>query len=127
MLFNSHHTVDIVRECIVEAGEGRFIYRGRAEWLIGDTDYDVSDDYEVYVITKCLIHQYKVKYLSRIPLLDTYYQHVNRRILAEAGTRDLLLMYVDDEYDSAEYDGGWLLKRACAIGTTGASDNDNSD
>ena len=53
MLFNSHPTADIMRECIVEAGEGRFIHRGRAEWLVGDTDYDGSDGYEVYVITKC--------------------------------------------------------------------------
>ena len=93
MLFTSHPTADIIRECIVEAGEGRFIHRGRAEWLIGDTDYDGSDDYEVYVITKCLKHKYQVKYVSRIPHLDIYYQHFNRKILAEAVTRDLLLMY----------------------------------
>ena len=97
MLFNSHPTADIIRECIVDTGEERFIHRGRAEWLIGDTDYDGADDYEVYVITKCLKHKYQVKYLSRIPSLDTYYKHFNREIISKAVTRDLLLMYVEDD------------------------------
>ena len=39
MLFNSHPTAEIMRECIVEAGECRFIHRGRADWLIGDTEF----------------------------------------------------------------------------------------
>ena len=99
MLFNSHPTADIMRECIVEAGDHRFIHRGRAEWLIRDTDYDGSDDYEVYVITKCLQHKHKVKYLSRLPPLVKYYQHFSRIILAEAVTRDLLMMYVNAEED----------------------------
>ena len=67
MLFNSHPTANIMCECIVEAGENRFIHRGRAKWLIGDNDYDGADDYEVYVITKCLKHKCKVKYLYCIP------------------------------------------------------------
>ena len=124
MLFNSHPTADIIRDCIVEAGEGRFIHRGRAEWLIGDTDYDGADDYEVYVLSKCLQHKYQVKYLSRIPCLDAYYQHSNRRILAEAVTRDLLLMYVDDDYGTADDEDGWLL---CRTGGAGGTDDDDSD
>ena len=67
MLFNSHPTADMIRECITEAGEGKFIHRGNVEWLIGDTDYDGADDCQVYVITKCLKHKYQVK----VPLKNT--------------------------------------------------------
>ena len=52
MLFNSHPTADIMRECMVEGSESIFIHRVSVEWIIGDTDYDGADDYEVYVITK---------------------------------------------------------------------------